>query len=307
MGAILSVAGRAGRRPLAVIPALTFVATATAAQQCGYEPYFVDVDSDSWSLTPEHVLRCKAVDRVGLVLAVAPFGRLVPQGIWEGFRKRTGVPVVIDGAASFEYLTEDFDRGLGSIPVAMSFHATKSFAIGEGGAVAVRDIEIAERVNQALNFGFKGSRESEMAHINGKLSEYHAAVGLAALNGWSDTRASMYAVANAYREELKGTDLTSQLLAAPDVSSSYALFLCHNARQCDSIQASLRESLIDFRFWYGRGLHRHPLFAELGREPVDVTDSIAPRLLGLPLAVDLSRSEIRRVVRALVRGAGSAV
>ena len=239
VGAILAAAGRADRKPLALIPAFTFVATATAAQQCGYQPYFADVDPESWALQPDDALRCAALDQVGLVIPVAPFGRPVPQATWDEFQARTGIPVVIDGAASFEGLIEASERCLGRIPVALSFHATKSFATGEGGCVALNDVTKGERVTQALNFGFRVGRDSEIAHINGKLSEYHAAVGLAALDCWPETHASMRAVADAYRDELSGTGLAGRLMAAPDVGSQLRLAV---VRQRTAVRAYSEES-----------------------------------------------------------------
>lgn len=72
VGAILASAGRSRpERPLAIIPGLTFVATAIAASQCGYEPYFVDVDSESWLLQPEALLGCDVLSRTGVVIPVA--------------------------------------------------------------------------------------------------------------------------------------------------------------------------------------------------------------------------------------------
>ena len=306
VGAILAVAGRASEeRPLALIPAFTFVATATAAQECGYIPYLADVDAESWMLNPDDLLRRAALDQVGLVVPVAPFGRPVPQAAWRDFHDRTGIPVVIDGAASFEGLLELPERYLGPIAVALSFHATKSFATGEGGCVALNDIDLGERVTQALNFGIRVGRESQMAHINGKLSEYHAAVGLAELDCWAEKHASLCAVAGAYRERLAGTELAPRLLVAPDISSSYVLMFCRSAVEAERIQNSLRQSKVEFRLWYGRGLHRHGYFSALPHDPLEVTDSIAPRVLRLPLAVDLSPAAIGYVAEALLRGSGA--
>jgi dTDP-4-amino-4,6-dideoxygalactose transaminase len=168
--------------------------------------------------------------------------------------------------------------------------------------VALSDAKIGERVTQALNFGFRVGRDSEIPHINGKLSEYHAAVGLAALDCWPETFAGMRAVADGYRDELAGTGLAERLVAAPDVGSSYVLMRCESALQSERVQESLAQSSVDYRLWYGKGLHTHHYFAELAHDPLPVTDSIAPRLLGLPLAVDLSRGAIQQVVSALVRG-----
>ena len=65
--------------------------------------------------------------------------------------------------------------------MAISFHATKCFATGEGGCAVATDTDWILRIGQALNFGFQMTRESRSAGINGKMSEYHAAVGLASL------------------------------------------------------------------------------------------------------------------------------
>lgn len=84
IGAILATAGPAAKnRPMAVLPAFTFVATAVAAERCGYELQFVDVDADTWMLNPAHIARLGSLEGVGLVIPVAPFGRPVPQRDWK--------------------------------------------------------------------------------------------------------------------------------------------------------------------------------------------------------------------------------
>src|SRR5207248_4906126 len=122
--AILNAAGQAAsRRRFAIVPALTYVATAAAAESCGYTPRIADVDPGTWQLDPERVAGRSDLDEVAVVIPVAPFGRHVPQTAWLEFRKRTGIPVVIDGAATFE-AAAGRERILGELPVAMSFHAT---------------------------------------------------------------------------------------------------------------------------------------------------------------------------------------
>src|SRR5262245_34815103 len=94
--AVLAAAGRpAGVRRLAIVPALTFVATAAAAESCGYTVRITDVDPETWQLDPERVVDRDDLDDAGVVLRVAPFGRPVPQTPWLEFRERTGTPVVM--------------------------------------------------------------------------------------------------------------------------------------------------------------------------------------------------------------------
>ena len=303
VGAILAASGRAApERPLAIIPALTFAATASAVEQCGYQPYLADVDAESWMLAPDRLIEHPERQRVGLVVPVAPFGRPVPQEPWRHWRMTTGIPVVIDGAASFVGLAEQPGEFLGEIPAAISFHATKAFATGEGGAVATSDVALAKRIAQTLNFGISGIRDCATASTNGKMSEYHAAVGLAEFDGWPEKLAAFRAVAQHYRQALAAVGLADRVYGAPDIGPNYTLFRCRDAAVSDRVQHRLRQASVDFRLWYGRGLHRQTYYANLPRDALGVTDNLAPCLLGLPMAPDLEEAAIGRVVEVLSGG-----
>jgi dTDP-4-amino-4,6-dideoxygalactose transaminase len=298
-GAILATAGRASlERPVALLPSFTFVATAVAAEACGFRVHFVDVDAESWTLDPSALAAHPLLAQTGLVIPVAPFGRPITQSPWCAFRERTGVTVVIDAAASFDLLPGAAGDYIGPIPLALSFHATKSFGVGEGGAVISTDQAEMTRVVQALNFGFYGDRESRCASTNGKMSEYHAAVGLAALDGWHAQRSALAVVVESYRQRMESEGLAQLFLGAPDISLSYALLRCASANSCSGSQTALNESGIDTRLWYGGGLHHHSYFATRSRDDLPETDRIAGTLLGLPMAPDLTESQIARVVAA---------
>lgn len=302
VGAILATAGRARRaRPLAIMPAFTFVATALAAEQCGYRPCFVDIDPETLQIDPLACERSGWLPRAGVVIPVAAFGRPVALAPWRAFRDRTSVPVVIDGAASFETVAT-VDDTLGCIPVCMSFHATKSFAIGEGGCVVTEDDGLAARVVRALNFGFFLSREIEFASGNGKLSEYHAAVGLAELDAWDSKSHALAAVASVYHRHMAEVGLADRLLAAPTICSTNVLFRCRELREAAAVQFSLERCGIEHRLWYGRGLHQQPYFEANPRQSLSVTDRILPCLVGLPMAVDLPVDTIARIVSAVQVG-----
>jgi dTDP-4-amino-4,6-dideoxygalactose transaminase/SAM-dependent methyltransferase len=304
VGAILATAGRATTaRPLAVVPAFTFVATAAAVEQCGYRPYLVDVDASSWLLDPEMLIEHPMREHIGLAVPVATFGRPVPQAPWLAFREQTGIPVVIDGAAGFVGVSDNAQAYLGRIPVALSFHATKCFATGEGGAVVCNDIELALRAAQALNFGFSGSRDSRMANTNGKMSEYHAAVGLAELDVWKEKLRDFASVAERYQRRMAEVGLSEWLWSMPDVAPNYVLLDCQSVAIAESVQGSLARSGIDSRLWYGRGLHHHSYLVDVPRGNLAVTESLAPRVIGLPVAPDLSEDSIERVVMAVAAGA----
>ena len=303
--AILTAAGRAaGRRGLAIVPALTFVATAAAAESCGYTLRIADVDPETWQLDPERVAARTDLDEVAIVIPVAPFGRPVPQTAWLEFRERTGIPVVIDGAATFEAAAGQPERILGELPVAMSFHATKAFATGEGGCVASTETGVVEQIGQALNFGFSGSRDSATPSLNGKLSEYHAAVGLAELEEWDARQEATARVLDLYRESFNRLGLADRLVCGPEVASIYVLFQARTQLEANDVAASLVEEGVSHRLWYGGGVQTHTRYAGCSSDPLPVTEELAPRLLGLPFAVDLDERAVERIGAAVAHGLG---
>jgi dTDP-4-amino-4,6-dideoxygalactose transaminase len=305
VGAVLGIAGRAASaRPLALIPAYTFVATALAVELCGYRPYLVDVDPRTWLLDPAALRNRAGLDLVGLVVPVASFGRPVPQDPWIAFRRETGIPVAIDGGASFEGAAGEPRRFLGDIPTAFSFHATKSFGTGEGGCIATTDALASKRITQALNFGFYEARDCESPSTNGKMSEYHAAVGLAELEGWTAKRDALQSVAEHYRVRLARAGLGDRFVGAPDVAGCYALFHSADAAEARHVRGALDRSRVEYRLWYGQGLLSQAYFSDLPHDALDVTGELAPRIIGLPVAPDLSPEAIDTVVSALRAGVG---
>ena len=298
VAAILATAGRASAdRPLALIPAYTFVATASAVQQCGYTPLLADIDPVSWGLDPRRLLGAPFIERLGVVVPVAPFGRPQRQRDWQEFLDTTSVPVVFDGAASFDVCSGA--DVLGALPVAMSFHATKSFATGEGGGIATTDVDLAMRVRRALNFGFLMSRSSCSASINGKMSEYHAAVGLAELDGWEQKRAALREVAARYRHHAAQAGIADRIVTSPDISATYVLFVAADAAAATAVERALADEAIGSRHWYGLGIQKEPYFLDLPREELPVTERLAPSILGLPVAPDLPDDAIGRVIRSV--------
>ena len=80
------------------------------------------------------------------------------------------------------------------------------------------------------------------------------------------------------------------------------MFRCADSAAARRVQAAMQRVRIGARLWYGLGLHRQSWFAQAPREALVVADALAPRLIGLPLAPDLTPEQIDRVVAALVEG-----
>ena len=287
--ALRSRSGRTGR--LCLIPAYTFVATAGAALSCGYECHLVDVDRDSWALEPDS-LRCHPrLGEVGLVIPVAPYGRTIDLQAWQDFHEETGIPVVIDAAACLDRLMKADASLPATIPLAVSMHATKSFGCGEGGLVLSRDGALVQETYKVLNNGFLGSRDAQVVGLNGRLSEYAAAVALAELDGFAGKSGQWARVAAAYAAAAPLAP-KARLWTMPEISACYVLIEAASARDATVLVERLVEHGVDIRRWYGAGLPAHPAYRHLSRDPVPASDDIARRVIGLPCFTDLSEADI---------------
>jgi dTDP-4-amino-4,6-dideoxygalactose transaminase len=288
-------------RPYVVTPSFTFTAAACAIVWAGFEPLFVDVDAESWQLDPERLADALARHngRVAGVLASSTFGTPAPPAMRVRWRRACadhGVPLIVDSAAGFGAKDAD-GRLLGTLgdTEVFSFHATKPFAIGEGGMVATHDPELAATIAQLLNFGFgQEPSVSLTVGLNGKLSELHAATGLAALDRFRAVlerrRSAAGELLAALRPEAgvqagrEGS--TWQFVPALTVSAAARERALHAAER-DGIQA---------RTYFSPPLHVQPAFAAYrSTEPLEQTERLAERTISLPLVFDAAERE--RVAR----------
>jgi dTDP-4-amino-4,6-dideoxygalactose transaminase len=298
-GLILALRTRA-RAPsgYCLMPSWTFAASAGAVCATGMTPYFIDVSPETWALDAQQArstLRdIEARDGpVSAIMPVSPFGAAVDIDAWDAFELDTGVPVIIDAAAAFD--AARFGASLSII----SLHATKAFGIGEGAVVVSRDPARVAAVRSYANFGFDGSRDSMVPGINAKITEYAAAVGLAALVEWPEKRQALRAVMRRYAEKLSDSP---HLSFAPGFESGPARTTCDvmflNNKAMNAARV-FEAAGVKTRQWWGRGCHTAPAYSSCPRTALPVTERLRDRVLGLPMSVDLSAKEIDRVCGAV--------
>ncbi len=300
--AILTHAARAGDdRPLALMPSFTFAGSAQSALRCGYRPYFLDIDPETWMLDPAALAGHPALDRAGLILPVAAFGRRLDMRAWEAVHNRTGVPVVVDAAAAFEQFERAPELVSETVPAVLSMHATKIFSTAEGGAILLRSPADQLRSTQVSNFGMTNARDCLFDGLNGKLSEYHAAVGLAQLDGWPARQQAVADLTAHYRLAADRLGLSGRLHLPPDVSGAYVVYEAPDDAHAERLVAQLAAARVGHRRWYGRGLHEELVFAACERDAMTVTSDISARHLSLPAALDLTSDDVDYILGVVGR------
>lgn len=293
--ALLAVGAKPRTRCL--IPSWTFVATAAAAWAANLEPYFVDVDEATWMIDPQALASRRDLENVGAVIVVSPFGAPVDTAAWDAFTDQTGIPAIIDGAAAFDTV-HAIDRARPGRSLTMvSLHATKGFGAGEGAFVVSTNDETMLRFRQICNFGV-WERPGQILGYNGKLSEYHCAVGLAQLDGWPQRREQLAQVTERYRDSLGAIAGLSLL---PYYGQGWVAPYCNviTGSPAASTIEWLRECGIDTRRWWRSGVHEQPAYRGFSRDPLPVTERLAERVFGLPFFHDMDDAQLERVVSAV--------
>ncbi len=283
--------GRQTTHGYCVIPSWTFVATAHAVVAAGLTPFLIDVDEESWQISPQSVIAVQdRIDKPILaVVPVAPFGYPADVKAWDRFTEKTDIPVVIDAAAAYDSVE------VGETPSVVSLHATKVLTAGEGGFVASWNSGLVRDVKMRSNFGFCGSRSAHAFGTNGKMSEYHAAVALASFDAYDETRRRLQQTSLVYRELLADSNVVSfqNGFGSDWVSSVCVTRLSHYDQT--KVACHLASHGIDTRQWWGMGVHDHPAFSRLPRSELSATKTLSAETLGLPFFSDMSRPTLKYV------------
>ena len=195
-------------------------------------------------------------------------------------------------------------------------HATKSFASGEGGLIVSRDSALIARVRQLSNFGINLDPRAttpvgqvDLPGTNAKLSEYHAAIGLANLVKWpglAQARIALFDRVRTLLDHMPGLDPLWQN-TPPDITRTLLCFRVRPGGLREAIEVASAAAGIETRRWYLPTLNRHHAFAELPRAgPLHEADRLCEELVGLPFHAHLAPTHIDAIVGAVSRAVGPA-
>lgn len=289
----LRAAGVGPGDSVATVP-FTFAATVEAICHVGARPVFVDIDPDSFTMSPialEDVLR-----RSGPVKAILPvhlFGQPAEMTPIQQLAAHAGA-VVIEDACQAHGARWRGKRvgGLGALGC-FSFYPTKNLGgLGDGGAIVTNDPELAQQVRLLADHGQTRKYEHTFVGWNSRLDGMQAAalaVKLKYLDDWNTRRRQW---ANLYRTLLQGTSLQLPR-KAEDAYHVYHLFVVRT-RQRDALAEFLRQHGVMTALHYPRPLHLQPAFIHLGYGVGDfpIAEACGRECLSLPLHPQLTEEQV---------------
>lgn len=271
-------------------PAFTFPATASAIRMAGAQPALMDVDLETWRVTPQILDDAFARTGAEAAIVVCPFGLKSDWSAHIKIAHAHSAILIIDNAAGLGVERENVERSPDVFEV-YSLHATKPFGIGEGGAIfAHRDN--ADLLRSAMNFGlpWRAGKPNTAWGVNGKLSELHAAVGLAVEQSFDQRLAQRRRMAAGYMERL-ARHQGVRFQTAPD-ESCWQLFpiLMPSESAAERVVAGAMARGMEVRRYYRPALSTLP---GLDGERHDVSEDMARRMICLPVYSFATEAEQR--------------
>lgn len=268
----------------------SYVATTSSIVWEGCTPVFVDIHPEYLTID-ETKIEAAITSKTTGILATHVFGNPCAVEEIEAIAQKHGLKVIYDAAHCFGVTYKGksiFEHGDVST---CSFHATKLFHTGEGGALFTNDNELFNTLFYHHNFGHKGKEDFQGLGINAKMSELQAAMGLAVFPYVDTIRSNREKIVTIYGEELQELQ---QLKIREETVWNFAYFpvIFPTETILLKVQAELNKSNIYPRRYFYPSLNSLP-YIEEGECPI--SDDISKRILCLPLYGDITKFDVLEI------------
>jgi dTDP-4-amino-4,6-dideoxygalactose transaminase len=274
----------------------SYVATTSSIVWEGCTPVFVDIDSTTFNIDPQKIEEA-ITERTSAILATHVYGNPCDIEAIDKIAQKYNLKVIYDGAHCFgvKYKGRSIFE-YGDIST-VSFHATKLFHTIEGGGVFSTKKAIHEKMNFMRNFGHDGPYKFSELGINGKNSEFHAAMGLINLKKVDQIIAKREILSKNYNQKLANLNLIRPSFSKnTEWNYSYYPVLFKDTKTAVSCIERLNKSQIFPRRYFYPSLSELPYTKQ---KPAPIAEDIAPRIMCLPLYFELSVEEVDLICRII--------
>ena len=223
-----------------IVPDFTFAASANAVIHAGARPVLVDVDPETWCLSPE-IIEAAITPRTRAVMPVHVFGRAAPMTEIAAVARSRGIYVIEDCAEAHGARYDGKPIGSFSDVASYSFFANKIITTGEGGMCVTNDADLAARMRMLRDHGMRPERRywHDEAGFNFRMTNMQAAIGCAQLDRMDELLAMRRSVSEIYEHAFKNIE---GVWLPTDRGSRYedVVWFC-----CARVNAERRATLID--------------------------------------------------------------
>jgi dTDP-4-amino-4,6-dideoxygalactose transaminase len=283
----------------------SFVATAHSLLWNGIKPVFVDIDPHTLNLDPSKI-EAAITPQTTAIMPVHVYGHPCDVDGIQAIADTYGLKVIYDAAHAFGVQCHCGSVLQHGDLAVLSFHATKVFTTFEGGAIVCPDEKSRQRINYLKNFGFADEVTVVAPGINGKMSEFNAALGLLQLKHIDGALAERKVIDERYRAGLADVAGIRCLQSAGEIRSNYAYFPIlvqpDYPLARDALYQKMRDQGIYVRRYFYPLISDFPMYRGLpsaAHSNLPVAKKMAAQILCLPIYPGLPHDQVDRVLELL--------
>jgi dTDP-4-amino-4,6-dideoxygalactose transaminase len=280
-----------------ITSAFTFIASSNSILFTGARPVFVDIDPRTFNLHPD-MIEAAITPKTKAIMPVHLYGLACDMDPILRIAEKHSLAVIEDacqshGAAYKGKKVGSFGTGT------FSLYPTKNITSGEGGMITTNDSVVDEKCRVIRQHGMRRRYYHDELGFNFRMTDVHAAIGLAQLKKLEKFNAQRQANAKFLSENLKGVVVPPIPEGQTHVFHQYTIRVSGGKR--DALRAHLQERGVGSEVYYPVPIHQQSFYiSELGyKDILPETESAALEVLSLPVHAGLSASDLETIVAAV--------
>lgn len=299
-----------GKGDEVIIPNFTMIASAYAVCYTGAKPVFVDADADTWNIDTNKIEE-KITKNTKAIMPVHIFGNPCNMSKIEEIAKKYNLYIIEDAAEAHGALYNGKKVGSFSDIASFSFFANKNLTTGEGGMVVMKDEKYYDKCRYLKNMSFPINAPRIYQHndigFNYRMSNIHAAIGLAQVEKADEYRDMRIKNHNLYKKYLSEVDgITFQKDEENSLNVNWMNTILLDTKKYGHSKEELIEHLknngVDTRLLF-TGMHRQKCLLDFGcncQGEYPVTDNLTQNGFYLPSASNLSKEDIEYICNLII-------
>lgn len=273
----------------------SYVATTTSILWENCKPVFCDIDNDTLCIDA-HKIEALITQKTQAILATHVYGIPCNVEIIEKIATKHNLKVIYDAAHAFgvNYKQKSL-LNYGDVSTC-SFHATKIFHTIEGGSITTKDKDLFEKIRLYHSFGHVGDNYYSQG-INGKNSEFHAAMGLCNLPALDEIIENRKKTSELYSSILSNQISRPKIPAETDYNYAYYPIIFKTEEILLKVKNSLFENQINTRRYFYPSLNKLPYLED--QNPCPISEEISKRILCLPLYFGIEENDVESICKII--------
>lgn len=298
------VAAGVGQGDEVILPSFTFVATAEVVVMAGAKPVFVDIDPDTYNVSPDKIEKA-VTGKTKAIIPVDLYGLPADMQPIREIADKHGLRIIEDAAQAHGASYRGKPPGAFADAACWSFYASKNMTTGEGGMITTNDDQMTEKLQLMRSHGEKEKYKSVMLGHNYHMPEIEAAIGSAQLRKLPKFVAKRRENARILSRQL-GKTKSLKLPEEPEgYKHSWYLYTIRlkNAKKerRDKVVEELRQKGIGAVVCYVNPIHLMPFYGKFGKYKLPVTEKASEQVLSLPVHPGVNRKQIGFIAETFLR------